>query len=65
MAEANNLPEPDQIETILLVVYNNPEGNENVDDVKVFKLEVGAQEANVVTTPPGTMSHRPEVRQVF
>jgi hypothetical protein len=65
VAEANNLPEPDLIETIQLVVYNNPEGNENIDDVRAFKLEVGAQDANVQTTPPGTMLQRPEVRQIF
>jgi hypothetical protein len=64
-AEANNLPEPDQIETILLAVYNNPDGNQEPDDVKAFKLEVGAQNANVQTTPPGTMTQRPEVRQIF
>jgi hypothetical protein len=64
-AELNNLPEPDLIETIMLVVYNNPEGNQNIDDVRAFKLVVGAQDANVQTTPPGTMLQRPEVRTVF
>jgi hypothetical protein len=65
VAEANNLPDPDHIETILLVVHNNPEGNEETDDVRAFKLEVGKQDANVVTTPPGTMLQRPEVRQIL
>jgi hypothetical protein len=65
ITELNNLPEPDQIETIMLVAYNNPEGNEEIDDVMAFKLEVGKQNANVQTTPPGTMLQRPEVRQVF
>ena len=65
VAEANNLPEPDHIETIMLVVYNNPGGIDEIDDVRAFKLEVGKQDANVVTTPPGTMLQRPEVRQVF
>jgi hypothetical protein len=64
-AELNNLPEPDLIGTTMLVVYNNPEGNQNIDDVRAFKLVVGAQDANVQTTPPGTMLQRPEVRTVF
>lgn len=34
VAEANNLPVPDEIRTRLFAVYNNPEGNEDTSDVR-------------------------------
>ena len=67
VAEANNLPVPDEIRTRLFAVYNNPEGNEDANDVRAFVIAVGipSEGETVQDSPPGETLQRPPVRQVF
>ena len=67
VSEANNLPVPDEIRTRLFAVYNNPEGNEDVNDVRAFVIAVGvpSEGETVQDSPPGEALQRPPVRQVF
>jgi len=67
VAEANNLPIPDEIRTRMFVVYNNPEGNQDTDDVKAYMVWVGipSEGETVQDSPPGEALQRPPIRQVF
>jgi hypothetical protein len=67
VAEANNLPDPDEIRTRMFVVYNNPDGNEDTDDVRAYIISVGIQTEGetVQDSPPGETLQRQPVRTVF
>ena len=68
VAEANNLPVPDEIRTRMIVVYNNPEGVEDPEDIRAYMVWVGIRSSEgetVQDSPPGEALQREPVRTVF